>query len=405
MNFTKTVDKIIVLPGDGIGPEVIASAQACVDAAMELEFPNHSFIWEEALAWKKAMQLVGTSLPDETLRLIEQVGRAIKWPMETGIGGGIKSINVALRDTLGLYAGIRPIKYYPGVPSPLKDHIIQWTNYVIFRENTEDLYMGKEYEAGSVQAMSVIDLVNSFGGKQIDPALTGIGIKPISKSGTERITKAWIDYAIENGYDKITFMHKGNIMKHTEGAFMKRGTAFARNYIVWEIIAQDDREWFTIKLPNGRVIQVNTLIADDNLQQVTLNPKQFGVIITMNLNGDLISDASIATVGWLGIGGGINVNPEKGTLLAESIHGTADWIAGQNKANAYSAIISAGLLAKFMGYNGVLERIEASIVQQQMEGKVTGDLMRLLTDEEKAKRTLMSTTEQRDDLIRIMKKL
>jgi isocitrate dehydrogenase len=321
-------------------------------------------------------------LPDETLSAIDRYLVAIKGPLTTPVGGGFRSLNVALRQKLDLYACVRPVRYFPGVPSPVKAP--QDVNMVIFRENTEDIYAGIEYKAGTEEARRVIDFLRDRMGVQTIrfPETSAIGIKPISEEGSKRLIRAAIDYALSQNYGSVTLVHKGNIMKYTEGGFRDWGYALAREeYGATDL---DGGPW--ARLPGGLVIK--DVIADAFLQQILTRPKEYGVIATMNLNGDYISDALAAQVGGIGIAPGANINYLSGHAIFEATHGTAPKYAGQDKVNPGSVILSGEMMFRYLGWPEAADLIISSLEKTIGQKRVTYDLERLMTGA-----TLLKTSE------------
>lgn len=366
--------------GDGIGVDVTPPMREVVDAAVAKAYGDaKKIIWMEVYAGEKAAQLYGNDqwLPKETLDAMKQFVVSIKGPLTTPVGGGIRSLNVAIRQELDLYICLRPIRYFAGTPSPVKE---PWkTDMVIFRENSEDIYAGIEWQAGSDDAKKVIEfLTKEMGVKKIRfPDDCGIGIKPVSREGTTRLVKAAIQYAIDNNRDSVTLVHKGNIMKFTEGAFKDWGYQVARE----EFGAKEYQggPWMEFKNPKtGKQIIINDVIADAFLQQILLRPEDYSVIATLNLNGDYISDALAAQVGGIGIAPGANLSDE--VAVFEATHGTAPKYAGQNKVNPGSIILSAEMMLRHMGWfeaadliiKGMDGAIEAKTVTYDFERGMTG---------------------------------
>ena len=348
------------IQGDGIGVDIWKNAQLVFDKAVEKAYGGQrKVVWKEVLAGKKAADLTGDWLPDETLTTIKSHLVAIKGPLETPVGEGIRSLNVALRQELDLYACLRPVRYFKGVPSPLKHP--EKTDITIFRENTEDIYAGIEWESGTVAVQKVIDFLQKD--MQVDkirfPESSAIGIKPISKQGSERLIRAAIDYALAKGLRRVTLVHKGNIQKFTEGGFRKWGYELAQ------------RE-YADELASGKLI-IQDVIADNFLQQILLNPEKFDVVALTNLNGDYASDALAAQVGGIGIAPGANINYETGHAIFEATHGTAPDIAGQNKANPCSLLLSGAMLFDYIGWSEVSQLLTKAIEKALFEQKVTGD--------------------------------
>jgi isocitrate dehydrogenase len=366
------------IEGDGIGVDITPVMRAVVDAAVEKAYDGTRTIhWMEVYAGEKSTRLYGADvwLPAETLEALREYAVSIKGPMTTPVGGGIRSLNVALRQELDLYVCLRPVRYFTGVPSPLKDPTK--TDMVIFRENTEDIYAGIEWEAESEGARKLVAfLQDELGVRKIRfPETSGIGIKPISREGTERLVRRAFQYAVDNDRTSVTLTHKGNIMKFTEGAFRDWGYALAANEFGAELL--DGGPWMTFKNPRtGREIVVKDAIADAFLQQILLRPGDYDVIATSNLNGDYISDALAAQVGGIGIAPGANIGDE--VALFEATHGTAPKYAGQDKVNPGSLILSAEMMLRHLGWveaaDLIISSIEAAIGDQQ----VTYDFARLV---------------------------
>ena len=348
------------IQGDGIGVDIWRNAQLVFDKAVEKAYGGQrKVVWKEVLAGKKAADQTGDWLPDETLITIKIHLVAIKGPLETPVGEGIRSLNVALRQELDLYACLRPVRYFKGVPSPLKHP--EKTDTTIFRENTEDIYAGIEWESGTAAVQKVIDFLQKD--MQVDkirfPESSAIGIKPISKQGSERLIRAAIDYALAKGLRRVTLVHKGNIQKFTEGGFRKWGYELAQ------------RE-YADELASGKLI-IQDVIADNFLQQILLYPEKFDVVALTNLNGDYASDALAAQVGGIGIAPGANINYETGHAIFEATHGTAPDIAGQNRANPCSLILSGAMLFDYIGWSEVSHLLTKAVEKALFEQKVTGD--------------------------------
>lgn len=348
------------IQGDGIGVDIWKNAQLVFDKALEKAYGGQrKVVWKEVLAGKKAADQTGDWLPDETLATIKDCLVAVKGPLETPIGEGLRSLNVALRQELDLYACLRPVRYFKGVPSPLKHP--EKTDITIFRENTEDIYAGIEWESGTTAVQKVIDFLQKD--MQVDkirfPESSAIGIKPISKQGSERLIRAAIDYALAKGLRRVTLVHKGNIQKFTEGGFRKWGYELAQ------------RE-YSDELASGKLV-IQDVIADNFLQQILLYPEKFDVVALTNLNGDYASDALAAQVGGIGIAPGANINFETGYAIFEATHGTAPDIAGQNKANPSSLLLSGGMLFDYIGWSEVSQLLTKAIEKALFEQKVTGD--------------------------------
>ena len=371
---------IYFIEGDGIGVDITPVMQKVVDAAVSKAYGNEKQIhWNEVLAGEKAFNATGEWLPESTLNAMKGGLVSIKGPLTTPVGGGIRSLNVALRQKLDLFACVRPVRWYEGTPSPVRDPGA--VDMIIFRENSEDVYAGIEWEMGTTEVKKVIDfLKNEMGVDKIRfPESSGIGIKPISVEGTGRIVRAAIKYAIENDKDSVTLVHKGNIMKFTEGGFRDWGYSLAQNEFGAELL--DGGPWCTLKNPNtGTIITIKDVIADAMLQQVLTRPKEYGVLATMNLNGDYISDALAAQVGGIGIAPGANINYDTGIAIFEATHGTAPKYTGLDKVNPGSLILSAEMMLRYLGWNDA-----ANLIVRGMEGAisaktVTYDFERLMED-------------------------
>ena len=364
------------IEGDGIGVDITPAMQTVVDAAVAKAYGGTRQIrWMEIYAGEKATRLYGNDvwLPDETLEAAREYSVSIKGPMTTPVGGGIRSLNVALRQQLDLFVCLRPVRYFPGVPSPLKDP--SKTDMVIFRENTEDIYAGIEWEAESAGARKVIDfLQDEMGVRKIRfPETSSIGIKPVSRQGTERLVRKAIQYAIANARESVTLVHKGNIMKFTEGGFRDWGYALAaREFGATPI---DGGPWLALE-HDGRTITIKDVIADAFLQQILTRPAEYDVIATLNLNGDYISDALAAQVGGIGIAPGGNLSDE--VAIFEATHGTAPKYAGQNKVNPGSLILSAEMMLRHIGWVEAADLITSSLGAAISDKQVTYDLARLM---------------------------
>jgi len=371
------------IEGDGTGPDIWRASQLVLDGAVRKAYGTTRHIaWYEVLAGEKSKNVLNTWLPEETVSAIAKYLVAIKGPLTTPVGGGFRSLNVALRQQLDLYACVRPVRWFEGVPSPVKAP--QDVNMVIFRENTEDIYAGIEYKARSPEAEKLIRFLREeLGARTIRfPESSGIGIKPISEDGTKRLVRAAIDYAIAQKYTSVTLVHKGNIMKYTEGAFRDWGYETARQeYGATEL---DGGPW--LKLPNGVVIK--DVIADAFLQQILLRPKDYSVIATPNLNGDYISDALAAQVGGIGIAPGANINYLTGHAVFEATHGTAPKYAGQDKVNPGSLILSGEMMLRYMGWPEAADLIVRSLEKTIAQKRVTYDFERLMPGS-----TLLKTSE------------
>ena len=368
------------IEGDGIGVDITPVMIDVVNAAVEKAYGGEkTIVWSEVLAGEKAFNATGEWLPQATLDAMKTGLVSIKGPLTTPVGGGIRSLNVALRQKLDLYACVRPVRWYDGTPSPVRAP--QDVDMVIFRENSEDVYAGIEWEAESDGAKQVIDfLQNVMGVDKIRfPNTSGIGIKPVSKEGTARIVRAAIQYAIDNDQPSVTLVHKGNIMKFTEGGFRDWGYTLAQEE--FGATELDGGPWCTLTNPNtGNTIVIKDVIADAMLQQIITRPAEYSVLTTMNLNGDYISDALAAQVGGIGIAPGANINYDTGISIFEATHGTAPKYAGQDKVNLGSLILSAEMMLRHMGWKEA-----ADLIVKGMEGAisnktVTYDFERLMDD-------------------------
>ena len=382
------------IEGDGIGVDITPVMMKVVDSAVEMAYQGQKKIqWSEVLAGEKAFNATGEWLPEQTLDAMKTGLVSIKGPLSTPVGGGIRSLNVALRQKLDLYACVRPVRWYDGTPSPVKAP--GDVDMIIFRENSEDVYAGIEWEAGTKEVAKVIQfLQNEMGVDKIRfPNTSGIGIKPISQEGTARIVRAALQYAIDNDKPSVTIVHKGNIMKFTEGGFRDWGYQLAKDE--FGAVELDGGPWCTMKNPNtGNEIVIKDVIADAMLQQIITRPAEYSVLTTMNLNGDYISDALAAQVGGIGIAPGANINYDTGIAIFEATHGTAPKYAGQNKVNPGSLILSAEMMLRHMGWNDA-----ADLIVKGMEGAisaktVTYDFERLMGDA-----ILMSCSEFGDAMI------
>ena len=382
------------IEGDGIGVDITPVMMKVVDSAVEMAYQGQKKIqWSEVLAGEKAFNATGEWLPEQTLEAMKTGLVSIKGPLTTPVGGGIRSLNVALRQKLDLYACVRPVRWYDGTPSPVKSP--GDVDMIIFRENSEDVYAGIEWEAGSKEVAKVIQfLQDEMGVEKIRfPNTSGIGIKPISQEGTARIVRAALQYAVDTDKPSVTIVHKGNIMKFTEGGFRDWGYQLAKDE--FGAVELDGGPWCTMKNPTtGNEIVIKDVIADAMLQQIITRPAEYSVLTTMNLNGDYISDALAAQVGGIGIAPGANINYDTGIAIFEATHGTAPKYAGQNKVNPGSLILSAEMMLRHMSWNDA-----ADLIVKGMEGAisaktVTYDFERLMGDA-----TLMSCSEFGDAMI------
>ena len=360
------------IEGDGIGPDIWRAARRVLDAAVARAHDDRELVWFEVLAGEKAKNAVDSWLPDETLAAIRHHLVAIKGPLTTPVGGGIRSLNVALRQQLDLYACVRPIRWFEGVPSPVKHP--ELVNMIIFRENTEDIYAGIEYQEGTAEARKVVSfLLSEMGATSIRfPETSAIGIKPVSEEGTKRLVRAAINHALAEGKRSVTLVHKGNIMKFTEGGFRDWGYELAREEYGAELV--DGGPW--CRLPGGLLIK--DVIADAFLQQILTRPAEYDVIATLNLNGDYISDALAAQVGGIGIAPGANINYVTGHAIFEATHGTAPKYAGQDKVNPGSLILSGEMMLRYLGWGEAADLIVGAIERTILQKTVTYDFARLM---------------------------
>ncbi|WP_326931984.1 NADP-dependent isocitrate dehydrogenase [Enterococcus avium] len=409
--MTNTLTPIIpYIEGDGIGPEIWQATKKVVDAAVSSAYSNDRKIeWLEILAGEKAFNQTGTWLPDETLEAIKQHKIAIKGPLTTPIGEGFRSLNVTLRQELDLYACVRPVRYFSGVPSPLKEP--EKTDMTIFRENTEDVYAGIEFANNSAEVKQLLDfLAEQLAVTKVRfPDTSSLGIKPISQEGSERLIAAALDYAIQQGKKRVTLVHKGNIMKFTEGGFKNWGydlieknypQAFTMNQYK-EITAESGTEKANEaleKAKNAGKIIVDDVIADNFLQQILLYPEKYQVVATTNLNGDYISDALAAQVGGIGISPGANINYKTGHAIFEATHGTAPDIAGKGWANPCSLLLSASMMLDHLGWFEASEKIMTAIEKALQNNQMTHDFAQMIDIEE------LSTSEFAEYLIKTIEK-
>ena len=381
------------IEGDGTGPDIWRSTVNVIDSAVEKAYGGNKKIhWMEVLAGEKANDITGSWLPEETLAACREYLVAIKGPLTTPIGGGIRSLNVALRQILDLYVCLRPVRWFEGVPSPVRNP--KQVDMVIFRENTEDIYAGIEFEQGTKECQSFLDLLHQnfpeLYKKIRFPSTSGIGIKPVSQEGTSRLIRAAIKYAIDNKRESLTFVHKGNIMKFTEGAFRNWGyelaeTEFPDYTYTWDqydrTAADKGKEAANSEqhqaIATGKIV-VKDAIADITLQQVLTRPKEFDVIATMNLNGDYLSDALAAQVGGIGIAPGGNINYDTGHAIFEATHGTAPKYAGQDKVNPGSVLLSGEMMLRYLGWTEAADRIISSMDKTISSKVVTYDFARLM---------------------------
>lgn len=414
VNGSLKVPDFPVIPfieGDGTGPDIWASSVCVFDAAVEKAYHGkRKIVWKEVLAGEKAFKATGEWLPQATLDTIKEYLVAIKGPLTTPVGGGIRSLNVALRQILDLYVCLRPVRYYAGVPSPVKDPTT--TDMVIFRENSEDIYAGIEWLNGTPEAKKIIDfLQKEMAVKKIRfPESSSIGIKPVSRQGTERLVRAAIQYAIDQKKPSVTIVHKGNIMKFTEGQFKQWGyelaeREFGDNVFTWaqydRIVAEKGAEQADKAqkeaVTAGKIV-IKDVIADAFLQQILTRPAEYSVIATLNLNGDYISDALAAIVGGIGIAPGANINYETGHAVFEATHGTAPKYAGQDKVNPGSVILSGVMMFEYMGWHEAGNLVVKGLQNAIQAKKVTYDFARLMEGA-----TLLKCSEFGSEIISNMK--
>lgn len=398
-DFTLDVPAKPIIPciqGDGIGIDVVPVALRVVDAAVQHAYAGDREIsWMQVFMGQDALERYGKHCPEETLHALRHFRVSLKGPLATPIGQGIRSLNVEIRRQLDLYACVRPIRYFAGVTSPVREPSA--VDMIVFRENTEDLYAGIEYAAGSPEAQRLIQfLQTSLGAQGIPfPLSCGIGIKPVSTDGTKRLVRKALHHALAHRRRKVTLVHKGNIMKHTEGAFRAWGYEVARE----EFGAKDAGDGQSLLVPRdeGDPLIVNDVIADNFLQQILLRPQDFDVIATLNLNGDYISDALAAQVGGLGIAPGANIGD--GIAVFEATHGTAPTIAGKNIANPSSVILSAEMMLRFLGWTEAADLLMRAIAQTIMQGEVTADL----TTEHTQARAALSSSQFGEAIVRMIR--
>jgi len=369
------------IEGDGTGRDIWKASQLVFDNAVEkVSKGARKVVWFEVLAGEKSFQKFGTWLPDDTLAAIQEFRIAIKGPLTTPVGGGIRSLNVTLRQLLNLYACVRPVRYFQGVPSPVKHP--EKLNVVIYRENTEDVYAGIEWPAGSPEAQKVIEFLQKELGKKVRPD-SGIGIKPISLTATKNLVRRAIAYALENQRRSVTLVHKGNIMKYTEGAFRDWGYELAREEFGAQTVTEEEvTTKYDYCVPEGKLL-IKDRIADSMLQQVLTRPDEYDVLATPNLNGDYISDACAAQVGGLGIAPGANIGD--GFAVFEATHGTAPKYADKDVINPSSVLLSGCMMFEYMGWKDVAQAIERGFAKTIQQGKVTYDLERLMVGATKLK--------------------
>jgi len=373
------------IEGDGTGPDIWAASINVFNAAVQKAYDSSRKIhWHEVLAGQKAYDKTGNWLPDETLDVIRECLVAIKGPLTTPVGGGIRSLNVALRQILDLYVCLRPVRYYEGVPSPVKDP--STTNMVIFRENAEDIYAGIEWMEGSAEAKKIVSFLRDEMKvtKIRFPESSSIGIKPVSREGSERLIRAAVNYAIQHDLPSVTLVHKGNIMKYTEGAFRDWGYQLVKKE--FGAAELDGGPWCSFSNPHtGRTIVIKDMIADAFLQQILTRPSEYSVIATLNLNGDYISDALAAIVGGIGIAPGANINYLTGHAVFEATHGTAPKYAGKDMVNPGSVILSGAMMFEYMGWNEAAGLIYKGLKAAIKLRRVTYDFERLMEGATKLK--------------------
>jgi len=368
------------IEGDGTGPDIWRAAQTVVDAAVAKAYKGEKKIeWKEVFAGEKSFNKTGNWLPDETLEAFKKYLVGIKGPLTTPVGGGMRSLNVTIRQQCDLYVCLRPVRWFTGVPSPVKKP--ELVDMVIFRENTEDIYAGIEFAADTPEAQQIEDYLKANFPKQFAkirfPEHCGIGIKPVSKDGTQRLVRSAIKYAIDNDRPSVTLVHKGNIMKFTEGAFRDWGYACAKDEFGATLI--DNGPWMTMKNPkNGKDIVIKDCIADAFLQQILTRPAEYSVIATLNLNGDYISDALAACVGGIGIAPGGNINYTSGCAVFEATHGTAPKYAGKDMVNPGSLILSAEMMLRYIGWTEAADAIIRGLDKTIANKTVTYDFERLM---------------------------
>jgi isocitrate dehydrogenase len=385
------------IEGDGIGIDIWPACKNVLDLAVEKAYNRtKKIIWKEVLAGEKAYNATGNWLPQETLDSFNKYLVGIKGPLTTPIGGGMSSLNVALRQKLDLFACVRPVRWFNGTPSPVKDP--STTDMIIFRENTEDIYAGIEFKNGTEENIKFKKLLEEKFKSQFDkirfPNTVGIGIKPISLEGTNRLVRSAIDYAINNKKDSVTLVHKGNIMKYTEGAFRDWGYQLAKKE--YGAVDYKGGPWQVISVDSHKII-IKDVIADAFLQQILLRPKEYSVIATMNLNGDYISDALAAIVGGIGIAPGANINYETGHAIFEATHGTAPKYAGLDKVNPGSIMLSGAMMLEYLGWNEAKDLIYNGLIKSIESGKVTYDFERQMNNA-----TLLSCSQFGEEIVKNM---
>ena len=372
---------VCFIEGDGTGPDIWAASQPVLDAAVARAYAGQKrIVWMEVFAGDKANDVYQEIvwLPQETLDAIDDYMVALKGPLTTPVGGGIRSINVALRQRLDLYACVRPVRYFTGVPSPVKKP--ELVDMVIFRENTEDIYAGIEFENGEEETERFKELFSAAFAERYAkvrfPDSAGFGVKPVSQEGTDRLVRAAIQYALDNGRESVTLVHKGNIMKFTEGAFRNWGYETADRSFGAQLL--DGGPWRQLPTANGRGVIIKDVIADSMLQQILTRPAEYEVVATLNLNGDYISDALAAQVGGIGIAPGANINYETGRAIFEATHGTAPKYTGQDKVNPSSVILSGEMMLRHLGWNEAADLIIRAMERTIGQKRVTYDFERLM---------------------------
>jgi isocitrate dehydrogenase len=384
--------------GDGTGPDIWHASERVLQAAVQKAYHGErSLVWKEVLAGEKAFNETGEWMPEATLEAFKEYLVGIKGPLTTPVGGGIRSLNVALRQELDLYVCLRPVRYFTGTPSPVKEpHLV---DMVLFRENTEDIYAGIEFQEGSPEAKQFADMVKASFPKMFKkvrfPDSAAFGIKPVSKEGTQRLVRAAIKYAIQYKRKSVTLVHKGNIMKFTEGGFRDWGYELAMTEFGGTLI--DGGPWTKIVTADGHEIVIKDAIADAFLQQILLRPAEYDVIATLNLNGDYISDALAAQVGGIGIAPGANINYVNGCAIFEATHGTAPKYAGQDKVNPGSVILSGAMMFEYMGWTEAADLVHSALEKAIASKRVTYDFERLMDGA-----TLLKCSEFGDELIKNM---
>lgn len=364
---------IPIIHGDGVGPDISSATKKVVDAAVSKAYGSRrKIIWLKIYAGEESFKLFNSWLPKDTVNAIDYFNVTIKGPLTTPVGGGFRSLTVTLRQKLDLYACVRPVRHFIGVPAPVKHP--ELLNVVVFRENTEDVYAGIEWPQGSEEAGKMISFLSEVMGKKVRED-SGIGIKPISLTGTKRLVRAAVQYAIDRGRKSVTLVHKGNIMKFTEGAFRQWGYEAAKEFGDKVITEEEVARNLDGKMPEGKVL-IKDRIADSMFQQILLRPNEYDVIATSNLNGDYLSDACAAQVGGLGMAPGANINFTTGKAIFEATHGTAPKYAGLDKVNPSSMMLSAVMMLQYMGWKQPAKMIEDAIEKTISQGKVTYDLAR-----------------------------